>query len=127
MKRLNELNGQELLRWAQERFRVGQLKYGKAHLQRHTLVDVMEELLDADNVLSLTTLKIAVRKHEPVKAEVENRLDVLNAIADIQTEIRRVMDKVQQLDKMLPEEFDRDEKGGKRIWWNQEAGHGQEN
>ena len=49
--RLYNLGGKDLYKWQKTRLKEGQKKYGNSDLDRYNLVDIMEELLDAVDIL----------------------------------------------------------------------------
>ena len=109
MKRLHEITSAELEDWKRARMNVGQLKYGDRDTKRYNLVDVVEELLDALNILE----------------RFENRARVQGLVDyNQQMRLRKIKDdvfsdlaRVRSLDELLPDELCTDENGGKRIWW----------
>jgi len=49
--RLHQLTDKQIHEWRMARLEYGRQKYGDRHLQRYNLVDLMEELLDALNIV----------------------------------------------------------------------------
>ena len=113
MKRLHELSVDEILAWTDARARVGRERYKDAHLQRYGLVDVMEELLDAYNILDLFFDRLSRQDQMSVRIRVMRRcaVDFLGAL----------MAGLQEMDKEIPESVCTDEQGGERIWWSEQA------
>lgn len=110
MKRIYRLTAQEVYEWGQSRLRHGQERYGDSHLQRYGLVDVMEELLDAANILHLTRDRLEQQgawREKPV----------LDGFSRVRWLIAQTRNYVLMLDRHLTDEVCTDEKGGNRIWW----------
>lgn len=53
IKRITGMTDEEFRAWKEARLTAGQKKYGKAHLLRNGILDIAEELLDADNIAEL--------------------------------------------------------------------------
>ena len=51
--RLSDLTRAQIDEWRKARMEKGQEKYGDAHLERYNLVDIVEKLLDAQNIICL--------------------------------------------------------------------------
>ncbi len=108
MKRLYELTKKEINEWREERQRVGNEKYGREHLRKYNLVDVMEELLDAINILNLF--------HERMEKQ-----NINYPVPDknwLQKDIQSLIEYIQRLDKMIPDKVCTD--NTYRIWWGGE-------
>ncbi len=116
MKRLRNMGPVQLKAWADNRMAVGERKYGDWHLRRYGLVDVVEELLDAQNIIHL--LRDRVRKDV---ANVDNyqQDNFLQQIQRLEKAIQQAVDYAQIVDETLPNGVCTDEHGGKRIWWNE--------
>ncbi len=117
--RLHEVTNEQVAEWMRARSLAGRKKYGDAHLQRHNLVDIAEELLDAINILFLFDDRFKAQtpgfdkwKYYPARAEAFELWGHLNACLDI---LRRT-------EAMLPEHLITDEQGGERVWWSEQQG-----
>lgn len=110
MKRLKDVYWSDLIKWQKERLEAGQVKYKDAHLQRYGLVDVVEEILDALNILELMKERLSpdAKMIEQIDWEIRRRL-------------HQVLLGCQRIDGLIADEFCTDEKGGKRIWWSPEG------
>ena len=110
VRRLRDLRPEEFHEWAWARMEVGRAKYGDAHLHRYGLVDVVEELLDAANILHLTSDRLQQQgawREKPV----------LDGFSRVRWMIAQARDYVLMLDRHLPDHVCTDERGGTRIWW----------
>lgn len=110
MRRLHQLNGKELIEWSAARLHHGQERYGQSHRNRYGLVDVVEELHDAVNILYLTQDRLQWQGAWPDKP-------VLEAFGRVRWMITQAREYVRALDKHLPDATCTDERGGERIWW----------
>lgn len=106
MKRVHKLTIGEIKRWGKARLKHGQDRYGKKHLQRYGMVDVMEKLLDAVNVLELSL--------ERTEGEGSSYKEVRERLVEAMVAVMR-------LDKELANEHCTDEEGGERVWWNDQG------
>lgn len=123
MMRLHHLTPEQIEAWQEERLRVGQQKYKDAHMQRYGMVDLMEELLDAINILSLHTERC---KDKGAFHSDEDALAFDDLVGELNFRLWRLVGDVQRIDKAIPDELCTDERGGNRIWWTKEAAkHGQ--
>lgn len=113
--RLHELTPEQLHEWRRERRDAGREKYGDSHLERYNLVDVMEELLDAVNIVKLL-------QHRLDCAGFELTPEYHAATDDVAHGIAYAVQAVVNLDRLLPDELCTDERGGDRIWWSEQAG-----
>ena len=109
MKRLHEITPTELEEWKRERMRVGQLKYGDRDTKRYNLVDVVEELLDALNILERFENRARVQGYVDYNQQMRLRRIREDVVSDLA--------RVRSLDELLPDELCTDENGGERIWW----------
>jgi hypothetical protein len=109
MKRLHKITPTELEDWKRERMRVGQLKYGDRDTKRYNLVDVVEELLDALNILE----RFENRARVQGLADYNQQMRLRRIKEDVVSDLARV----RSLDELLPDELCTDENGGERIWW----------
>jgi hypothetical protein len=109
MKRLHKITSAELEEWKRERMRVGQLKYGDRDTKRYNLVDVVEELLDALNILE----RFENRARVQGLADYNQQMRLRRIKEDVVSDLARV----RSLDELLPDELCTDENGGERIWW----------
>jgi len=115
-RRLHNLTEDELDAWQQTRMKRGQERYQDSHMRRYNLVDVMEELLDASNILFLA----AVRWHEqdwqlcPASQQCfDHAYDRLN----------ETIEAIIELDEYVPEYLCTDqlaEQEGGRVWWQKD-------
>lgn len=115
--RLHELTQKQFEQWRQARFDAGQSRYGDAHLQRYGLVDVMEELIDADNILALFVDRVREgmvtdTQRDEIAARLYTAKVVLGFLASL----------ILSLDSVVPDDLCTDERGGERIWWSEQAG-----
>ena len=114
--RLHELTPEQIEEWRRARLDAGRAKYGDAHMQRYGLVDVMEELLDAENILThlfLERMKSAYPKGMS--------LAQFKRLAIINEDLGRAIEGLQELDALLPDHVCSDEQGGERIWWSEQV------
>ena len=109
MKRLHELSPEEIEEWREARAEAGREKYGVDHLNRYNLVDVMEELLDALNILSLLEEQLIGENTHYI---------VLTQMMEFRQIIYENIDKLQEMDKHLQEKFCEDRKADERVWWD---------
>ena len=109
MKRLHKITSAELEEWKRERMRVGQLKYGGRDTKRYNLVDVVEELLDALNILERFENRARVQGLADYNQQMRLRRIREDVVSDLAM--------VRSLDELLPDELCTDENGGERIWW----------
>ena len=110
MERLCNLTQDRVTAWRRERMRVGQERYGDSDLKRYGMVDIVEELMDAANILDRFLNRARVQGYEFngwQKGRIEKVKD------DISDAFRSVV----SLDKELPDDLCTDENGGERIWW----------
>ena len=112
-RRLCDLYAGELDAWAKRRLDVGREKYGDAHLQRYNLVDVMEELLDANNIMNLLLERVCE------DAEIGRRNEIIVETLGTITLVKSTMNLICAIDRLCPDYFRDDAKGGKRIWWGE--------
>ena len=115
--RLHELTQAQFEQWRQARFDAGQSRYGDAHLQRYGLVDVMEELMDADNILTLFMYRV----RESMATDTQ-RDEIAARIYTIKVVLGFLASLVRELDSVVPDDLCTDERGGERIWWSEQAG-----
>lgn len=106
MKRLYQLTPEDIDAWRKARLEDGQRKYKDGHLQRYGMVDVLEELLDAANILWLSFER--TQKHLPAYEALRDKL-------------AESMDAAIVLDEKLDDDDCTDEKGGERIWWDDQS------
>ncbi len=110
--RLHELTNEQIEEWRQARMKIGEKRYEDTHLGRYNLVDVMEEILDALNILvRLSNRCFKQNRFLPQKAVSE--LYSLTNMLDF------TIQNVQMADKEIPDELCTDEEGGERVWWNE--------
>ena len=98
-------------KWQEARFEVGQQKYKDAYLDRYNGVDILEELLDARNILRLALHRIAEQNGGEVPMQVACIAKSLDYV--IEDAIAHVF----EMDEWLKDEWCTDGNGGKRIWW----------
>lgn len=115
--RLHELTPEQIEQWRQARLTAGLAKYGVAHMQRYGLVDVMEELLDANNILTL----FMDRVREGMVPDTQ-RADIAIYVYTAKVWLGFVASLISGLDSIVPDELCTDERGGARIWWSEQAG-----
>lgn len=115
--RLHELTPEQIEQWRQARLEAGQSRYGDAHLQRYGLVDVMEELLDASNILTL----FMDRVREGMVSDTQ-RAEIAMRVYTAKVSLGFVANLISGLDSIVPDELCTDERGGARIWWSEQAG-----
>ncbi|MGI6558581.1 MAG: hypothetical protein ACOX20_06410 [Limnochordia bacterium] len=107
MKRLHKTCWTDILDWQRARMEAGQAKYGDAHMERYGLVDIVEELLDALNILEL-----AKERWGTIVCPNDRSLQKL--LYTLRLALRECV----ALAEMLPDGICTDEAGGKRIWWS---------
>ena len=115
--RIHELTPEQIEQWRQARLTAGLVKYGAAHMQRYGLVDVMEELLDAKNILTL----FMDRVREGMVPDTQSS-DIAIYVYTAKVWLGLVENLISDLDSMVPDELCTDERGGERIWWSEQAG-----
>jgi len=104
LKRLHELTDEQVHEWRMARLEYGRQKYGDRHLKRYNLVDLMEELLDALNIVEFVNERAG---HVPKMALIEKTIkDLILALPIV--------------DKHIKDEHCTDEEGGERIWWSKQ-------
>lgn len=104
------MNETDLVEWKQARKDVGWQRYGEKSYCRYNLVDVMEELMDAEVILERFKERLA-RERCLLSPEGQKTLAaIIDGIAKIQLLIV-------ELDKALPDGVCTDEAAGERIWW----------
>lgn len=112
--RLYELTPDQIEAWRQARMKEGRRKYGDSHLRRYGLVDVMEELLDAKNILALIDDRLS--KTGTWGSDISGRL------AEVQMAIDLAIRQAMQTDRIMRDDQCTDEAGGHRIWWSEQCG-----
>lgn len=116
--RMHEVTADQMIEWLAARYEAGREKYGDAHLHRYGLVDVIEEVLDAINILKLWAERMEAENIRPSLEDPEayERLvdQVLDGFADVLFLIR-------DLDAHIPGRACSDEQGGHRVWWSEEG------
>ena len=114
MKRIHELSREEIQEWIRVRKEFGKKKYGDAHLQRYNLVDVLEEIFDAIDILRKAQDRIDFQ-------ELENEEDGFNyailAYKKLMNDLDYCITDLIRLDSYITDKSCTDEKGGERIWW----------
>lgn len=115
--RLHELTPEQIEQWRKARLDAGKSRYGDAHLQRYGLVDVMEELLDANNILGL----FMDRVREGMVTDTQ-RSDIAVRVYTAKIALGFVASLISGIDSVVPDELCTDESGGDRIWWSEQAG-----
>jgi hypothetical protein len=106
--RLHKLTQEQIEAWRKRRAEVGREKYGDAHLQRYGMVDIMEELLDAKNILVLIDDRMA--RTGTWGSDISGRL------FEVQVAIDLAIIKAMQADKTMRDDQCTDEQGGERVW-----------
>src|SRR5690606_33904211 len=112
LRRLHQLSDRELEEWQEARKAVGWEKYGESSYRRYNLVDVMEELMDAEVILD----RFEERLQRQGFTLFSDRYMKLMAIRDCLAQAKAL---IRRLDFSLPGSVCTDEMGGKRIWWNE--------
>lgn len=120
MRRLYQLSGRELEEWQEARKAVGWEKYGESSYRRYNLVDVMEELMDAEVILERFQERLMLEQAGENGATVWATLSPVDkrTLEEIRLRIREAKFLLQQLDRVIPDHACTDEAGGERIWWN---------
>lgn len=113
MKRLRRVSHEDLKSWGNARLKAGRARYGNAHLRRYGVVDIMEELLDAQNIACLLW-----ERARQGGLTVEQEDEIYDAIETLQVGLDRLSYVLYRLDRLLPDELCTDEQGGHRIWWS---------
>lgn len=114
MQRLCEMSREQIDEWRDSRQSAGCKKYADKHLQRYGAVDIMEELLDAENILNLLYDRVRRAEISPAYLEV-----VLLNIIKFGTNLTKIQDELLNLDECLDDNVCTDEQGGNRIWWGE--------
>jgi hypothetical protein len=110
MKRLKDISLSQLEEWKKTRARIGRQKYQDKHLKRYNLVDVMEEILDAENIIELF--------EEKAITEATEWVPYYPYLDEIKGMLREIAMDLCILDIGVSEQLCTDEEGGDRIWWN---------
>lgn len=118
MMRLHQLTSEQIDQWRQARLEAGQAQYSDAHLNRYGLVDIMEEVLDAVNILGLWAERL--NKAGFSGKDVTNPDNFVGLLENIIRGIEDVGNWVIELDEYLPDDLCTDERGGNRIWWSEQ-------
>ncbi len=113
MRRLYHIPMVKYREWRRARLDDGQTKYGDAHLQRYGVVDIKEELLDAQNIADLLRDRVTRSDLSEV-----GRADVYDAIETLQVGLDKLDYILLRIDRSLPHELCTDEQGGHRVWWS---------
>ncbi len=95
MKRVASMSVRQVNALREKRFKVGREKYGDAHMSRYGLLDVLEELLDAQNILDLTSSRIE-------GSGVVDDQQVFVDISRIYTSIENIINLVKRADEYIP-------------------------
>lgn len=114
-RRLHQLTKVDISAWQKARLKKGQEKYKDSHLKRYSLVDVMEELLDAQNILALGIERIT--KNMKSNKDALKYAPALFESNTLWNRINSAIEDIIELDQKLPDDVCTDEKGGLRIWW----------
>lgn len=124
--RLAGVTNPQLDEWRAARLEAGQKKYGDAHLERYNLVDVVEELLDAQNIVHLLLKRLSEEGNR--FEQLATRNIVLGELEHVFGNIDSIVHYLQWVDERLPDSFCNDARGGERVWWSEErsAGDGAE-
>lgn len=102
--RLHQLTDKQIHEWRMARLEYGRQKYGDRHLKRYNLVDLVEELLDALNILEFA----------------EERTGKKGAsFGLVKNYVKKCIYVCRSIDRFIKEENCTDEEGGERIWWNE--------
>lgn len=117
--RLHEVTQDQIDEWAARRAEVGRNKYGDAHLKRYNLVDVMEELLDATNILGLWAERMKAEGVANNPGMLGDPEGVLRCMEGVVAGLDRAISGLIALDKHFPDHLCTDEEGGQRVWWRQ--------
>ena len=115
-RRLHQLTKADISAWQKARLNKGQEKYKDAHLNRYSLVDVMEELLDAQNILALGIERITNAMRACQDSD-KGYAEALFESATLWNRIGATIDAVIEFDQRLPDDVCTDDEGGSRIWW----------
>jgi len=112
LRRLYQLSDQELEEWQEARKAVGWEKYGEDSYRRYNLVDVMEELMDAEVILERFQERLVRDRYQLAPIDRRTLSTIIENIAEAKFLLM-------QLDRVLPDHVCTDEAGGERIWWNE--------
>lgn len=118
MRRLHQLTEEELFAWKEARKAVGWQIYGQDSYRRYNLVDVMEEVMDAEVILDRF-------EERPMREMAPGRLALwysllpvdYKTLSRIRFHLAEIKSLLQQLDRAVPDYACTDEAGGERIWW----------
>ena len=99
--RLHQLTDEQIHEWRMARLEHGRKKYGDRHLKRYNLVDLVEELLDALNIVEFY----------------EERVKGTMPVDELKQMINYCIKSAKTLDQFTSRENCTDEEGGERIWW----------
>lgn len=116
--RLSDLTRAQIDEWRKARMEKGQEKYGDSHLERYNLVDIAEELLDAQNIIWLIQDRLC--KEPDLWWDCESWAGT----ASVQLEqayggIEMVLWFLRTTDEVLSDRYRNDTKGGERVWWSE--------
>src|SRR5690625_2637571 len=107
--RLHELAPAQIEEWRQARMDAGRAQYGDAHMRRYGLVDVMEELLDAINIIDLAAERMAA---EP---------ECASSVRSLRLSVQLLIAAVRDTDKVLPDRLCSEAQGVERVWWSEQV------
>ncbi len=117
--RLADVTNPQIDEWRAARLEAGQKKYDDAHLERYNLVDVMEELLDAQNIVALMQDRLLEDAGWSLSSSWAG--DVFTELAQVFSGIEMVLRFLQGIDLRLPDSYRDDAKGGERVWWSDQG------
>ena len=115
--RLHELTKKQINDWQDARMEMGQERYGEDHLERYLTIDMMEEILDALNIIIL--LKDQMTMNYSAEEEIRKSNIFYSLCYDIEDLLYEVIERIMRLDRKLDDRFRCDEKGGNRVWWSE--------
>ena len=122
--RLSEITRSQLDHWRKARLDAGREKYGDAHLERYGLVDIAEELLDAQNIVEL--IQDRLLSEEGWLWGESWAGDACTLLAQAFGGIELVLRYLQGIDDFLPASYRNDSKGGERVWWSEQVRRAQD-
>ncbi len=113
--RVKDLSPGDVRKWRDAREKIGRQEYGDDHLDRYNLVDLIEEIIDADVILQRFIDRLEKQHGLDDKNEVFH-----SNIGKINNNLNDIIWRCVLLDHHLAEQHVTDGKGGQRVYWTTE-------
>lgn len=97
MKRIAAMSQRQIDELREKRMKAGWETYGDAHLRRYGLLDVLEEVVDAQNILDLTMIRVG-------RSGVTNEGEIYDRISLAFRALDGVIKIIRRADEIIPEE-----------------------